>query len=56
MVVAMLGAGIRSNDLGKTLVNEHTETFVCCLIVYNEWCVVQQDSISRLRNVGMGKA
>jgi hypothetical protein len=41
MVVAMLGAGIGSNDLGKTLVDEHIETFMCCLIVYDEWCVVQ---------------
>jgi len=40
MVVAMLGAGIGSNDLGKTLVDEYTEMFMCCLIVYDEWCVV----------------
>jgi hypothetical protein len=36
MVVRMLGAGIGSDDLRKTLVDEHTEMFLCCLIMYDE--------------------
>jgi hypothetical protein len=41
MVVAMLGASIRSDNLRKNLVDEHTKTFLCCLIMYDEWSVVQ---------------
>jgi len=36
MVVAMLGTSIGSDDLRETLADEHTETFLCCLIMYDE--------------------
>jgi hypothetical protein len=47
MVVGMLGAGIGSDDLRKTLVDEHTKMFLCCLIMYDEWRVVQRGSMSK---------
>jgi hypothetical protein len=41
MVVAMLGAGLGSDDLGETLVNVLTEMlFLCCVIMYDEGSVV----------------
>ena len=47
MVVAMLGVGIRSDDLRKTLVDEHMEMFLCCFIMYDEWRMVQRGSMSK---------
>jgi len=41
MVVAMLGVGLGSDDLGKTLVNVLTKMlFFGCVIMYDDWSVV----------------
>jgi len=36
MVVAMLGADLRSDDLGETLVNVLTKMFLCCVMMYDD--------------------
>jgi hypothetical protein len=33
--------------LRETLADEHTETFLCCLIMYDEWSVVRRCSMSK---------
>jgi hypothetical protein len=43
----MLVAFVGSDDFGKTLVDEHIEMFLCCLIMYDEWSVVRRGSMSK---------
>jgi len=41
MIVATLGAGFGSDDLGETLINVHAKILLlCCLIMYDKWSVI----------------
>jgi hypothetical protein len=51
MVVAMLGVGLGSDDLGETLANVLTEMFLCCVIMYDDWSVVGDVYIQLVQNM-----
>jgi len=56
MVVAMLGVGLGSDDLGKTLVNVLTKMlFFGCVIMYDDWSVVGDVYIQLGWNICKGK-
>jgi hypothetical protein len=52
----MLGAGLRSDDLGETLVNVLTRMlFLCCVMMYDDWSVVGDDYTRLGWNMCKGK-